>query len=73
MLGFAWYATRPPAVPPPTQKADRIVISNSQHSLTLYALEEPFRTYSVALGRATGPKQYQGDHKTPEGHYTVDA
>jgi murein L,D-transpeptidase YafK len=73
MLGFAWYATRPPAVPTPIEKTDRIVVWKSRHTLTLYAHRQPFRSYSVALGRAGGQKQSQGDHKTPEGHYTVDA
>jgi murein L,D-transpeptidase YafK len=73
MLGFAWYAARPPAAPAVTQQADHIVISKSHHTLILYAHGQPFRTYAVALGRAAGPKQFQGDHKTPEGHYTVDS
>ncbi len=32
------------------------------------------RTYKVALGRnPRGPKLRKGDHKTPEGLYTIDA
>lgn len=54
-------------------QTDRIVISKSGHTLTMYSHGQPTQTYKVALGRATGPKQFQGDHKTPEGHYTVDA
>lgn len=31
------------------------------------------RTYKVALGGTpVGPKQQQGDHKTPEGNYVLD-
>lgn len=58
--------------PAPAESADRIVISKSHHRLTLYAHGVEIHRYSVALGRATGPKEFQGDHKTPEGHYLVD-
>jgi len=35
---------------------------------------KPVKTYKVALGTEPfGPKQRQGDHKTPEGIYSVDA
>jgi murein L,D-transpeptidase YafK len=72
LLAFAWYSTRPPAQPLQHQ-ADRILISKSHHTLTLYSHGVAIKTYSVALGRASGPKQFANDHKTPEGHYTVDA
>ncbi len=61
-----------PSVAPKPPHADRIVVSKSHHTLTLMAAGKAIRSYSVALGRATGPKQFEGDHKTPEGHYFVD-
>jgi len=73
MLGLAGYATRPPATLAPTQQADRIVVTKSTHTLVLYRHGAVLRTYKVALGRATGPKQQQGDNRTPEGHYRIDA
>ncbi len=55
------------------QKADRIVIEKSQHRMTLFAGPTILRIYRIAIGRGpTGPKLQQGDHKTPEGDYTVD-
>jgi len=31
------------------------------------------KTYKISLGTTpVGPKQRQGDHKTPEGHYVID-
>jgi murein L,D-transpeptidase YafK len=69
MLAWAGYATRLPSM---TQSADRIVVSKSHHTLTLQAKGQSIRTYNVALGRANGPKQQQGDHRTPEGHYVID-
>lgn len=71
LLGFAWYATRP-AGAPLTQQADRIVVSKSGHTLTLYAHKVAIHTYKVSLGRSAGAKRQQGDHRTPEGRYVID-
>jgi murein L,D-transpeptidase YafK len=55
-------------------RADRIVVEKSAHKLTLFQGERPLKSYSVALGRAPeGTKQREGDHRTPEGRYVVDA
>lgn len=54
------------------RKADRIVIVKSQHSMTLMAEGQPLKSYKVALGTASGAKERQGDHKTPEGQYIID-
>lgn len=56
-----------------TQNADKILIEKSAHSLTLFRGGKVLKTYKVALGTvSTGVKTQQGDHKTPEGKYTVD-
>jgi murein L,D-transpeptidase YafK len=53
--------------------ADRIVVLKSERTLTLMHEGKPFKTYKVALGgEPIGPKTQQGDHKTPEGTYTID-
>lgn len=55
------------------QTADRIVIVKSTHTMTLMRNGHILRVYKVALGRgSTGPKERQGDHKTPEGQYVID-
>jgi len=42
--------------------------------MTLEGKGEVLKTYKVALGgRPVGAKGRQGDHKTPEGDYVVDA
>ncbi|MBV8113534.1 MAG: L,D-transpeptidase family protein [Silvibacterium sp.] len=42
--------------------------------MTLYSGDKVIHQYKVALGRGTyGPKERQGDHKTPEGEYFVDS
>ena len=55
------------------QRVDRIVVSKADHTMTLMSKGKAFRVYKVALGRGPdGPKEHQGDHKTPEGEYVID-
>jgi murein L,D-transpeptidase YafK len=55
-------------------QADKIVILKSAHSMTLLKGSKVLKTYKVALGSVpVGPKQVEGDHKTPEGTYLIDA
>jgi murein L,D-transpeptidase YafK len=56
------------------QVVDRIVVTKSTRTMTLESKGRALKTYKVALGgQPIGPKQQQGDHRTPEGEYTVDA
>ena len=57
---------------PPGVAADRIVVEKQAHRLTLLAKGRPLKSYAVALGRAAGPKERQGDGRTPEGKYVID-
>jgi murein L,D-transpeptidase YafK len=55
-------------------KVDRIVVEKSKRTLTLMDGRKALKTYKVALGgQPIGAKDRQGDHKTPEGIYSVDA
>ena len=55
------------------QHADKIIIEKSKRTLTLMHGKEALKTYKVTLGaEPVGPKDRQGDHKTPEGIYSVD-
>lgn len=55
-------------------KVDRIVIEKKKRTLELMAGAKILKTYKVALGgQPVGAKDRQGDHKTPEGIYSVDA
>ena len=57
----------------PTQ-ADKIVILKSARSMTLLSGGKVLKSYKVALGSVpVGPKLVEGDHKTPEGDYIIDA
>jgi PIN domain nuclease of toxin-antitoxin system len=44
--------------PPPTEKADRIIVEKSAHTMTLMHGDEVLKTYKVALSRdPVGPKE----------------
>lgn len=54
------------------QRIDLIVINKAQRSMTVYHQNNPLKKYKIALGfEPVGPKQQQGDGKTPEGIYTI--
>lgn len=55
------------------EQADQIIVIKSQHTLTILAHGKPIKTCKVALGPTLGPKEKQGDQKTPEGTYTIDS
>jgi murein L,D-transpeptidase YafK len=64
-------AAQQPAIP---QKADSVLILKKDHLLELLAGGKVIRTYKVALGQGgLAPKQQEGDGRTPEGHYIIDA
>ena len=52
---------------------DRIVIEKKARRLMLISGGEVLKTYRIALGGdPIGPKERQGDNKTPEGTYLID-
>ena len=54
--------------------ADRILIEKNERRLTLIAKGKVLKTYEIALGGdPSGPKERQGDNKTPEGTYVIDS
>ncbi|MGB8131799.1 MAG: L,D-transpeptidase family protein [Candidatus Angelobacter sp.] len=61
------------AIAAPVQ-ADKIVILKSARTMTLLSGGKVLKIYKVALGSVPiGPKRVEGDHKTPEGDYIIDA
>src|SRR5579863_4536731 len=53
---------------------DRILVEKSKRTMTLFSGDAVVKTYQVALGGdPVGPKRREGDHKTPEGFYTIDS
>ena len=54
--------------------ADKVLIEKKERRLTLLSKGEVIKTYRVALGKnPVGPKERQGDNKTPEGVYIIDS
>src|SRR5438270_10790256 len=52
---------------------DRIVVKKSVRKLSIFANGQKLKGYRIALGRnPVGPKQEEGDMKTPEGIYKID-
>lgn len=58
----------------PTVVVDRLVVYKSERKLVLLNQGMEVSSYKVALGsEPVGPKTRQGDHRTPEGVYTLDS
>ena len=53
---------------------NQLVVYKQQRKLVLLSHGRVVRTYKIALGgQPVGAKTRQGDHKTPEGSYVLDA
>jgi murein L,D-transpeptidase YafK len=53
-------------------KADKIVIEKAARKMSLYHKGAVLKTYNISLGgEPVGAKERQGDHRTPEGTYTI--
>jgi len=58
----------------PKGPADKILIEKNERRLTLFSKGKVLKTYKIALGgNPDGPKERQGDNKTPEGTYLIDS
>ena len=56
------------------QHADRVVVLKKERTLQLLNSGKVIKSYKIALGgNPVGPKERQGDHKTPEGTYILDS
>jgi len=52
---------------------DRILVEKSARKLSIFRDDKRLKSYRVALGRnPVGPKEQEGDMKTPEGIYKID-
>jgi murein L,D-transpeptidase YafK len=63
-----------PAPPLSFPEVDHILVEKSARTITLYAVDGSVHTIrGIQLGDApVGAKQFEGDEKTPEGHFTID-
>jgi murein L,D-transpeptidase YafK len=56
------------------EKADLVIVSKSESRLYLERAGKRFATFEVAFGgNRRGHKQQEGDERTPEGKYVLDA
>ncbi len=54
--------------------ANRVLIEKGARTLKLYSDGRLLKTYKIALGpNANGPKEREGDGRTPEGRYVIDS
>ncbi len=54
--------------------ADQLIIEKSARTMTLMSGDKVLKTYKVALSRVpVGRKEREGDHRVPEGEYTIDS
>lgn len=52
---------------------DKVLVEKKARRLTLLSNGQVVRTYRIALGgNPEGPKEREGDRKTPEGSYIID-
>jgi murein L,D-transpeptidase YafK len=71
LLGSAVAEERDLAAGP--DHADYVVVDKSERKLILYKAGRVLREFDVSLGQMpNGPKQREGDFRTPEGKYYLD-
>ena len=71
---FAVSVVRPARASSGLEPAEQILVVKSERRLYLLRGGEAFKAYRVALGlNPVGHKQREGDFRTPEGRYRVDA
>ena len=59
---------------PSLPQADHVQIKKAARKLLLIRDGQVYETFSISLGgHPTGPKLCEGDERTPEGRYTIDA
>jgi hypothetical protein len=69
-LVAAWFVSSAPVFAFP--HADRVIVHKKEHTMELMCNGKVLKTYKVALGRRSGPKEREGDLRTPEGKYVID-
>lgn len=70
-ISWYWYPTK--ALPNGTV-IDKLVVYKDKRKMEAYEGATLIKTYDIALGKnPVGHKQFEGDNKTPEGSYTINA
>lgn len=72
--GIATYYFYPEKKLPKGKTIDKIEVFKSKKKMLVYSEGKLLKTYSISLGKnARGHKAFEGDFKTPEGTYLIDA
>jgi murein L,D-transpeptidase YafK len=71
---FLKLGSQPPPLVARDSRATSILVEKQERRLTLFRDQQTIKTYRVSLGgNPVGPKQREGDSRTPEGNYTIDS
>ena len=64
----------PPALAAKSQQADKIIVSKADRTMYLLQGDTVLKRYRISMGSDwdQGPKQREGDERTPEGDYRID-
>ena len=74
LLGVVIYNSYPEKKLPANAEIDYILVKKSDRQLLAYSKQKLLKTYQISLGDSPiGHKEYEGDEKTPEGVYTINA
>ncbi|MDV6169904.1 L,D-transpeptidase family protein [Flavobacterium sp. DG1-102-2] len=66
-----WYPDKPL---PKDVIIDKLVVHKAKRVMEAYSGNTVIKTYNIALGKnPIGHKEFEGDKKTPEGRYTINA
>lgn len=72
-IAIAWY-WYPGTRLPKGKTIDKLIVHKSERKMEAYSGNELLKTYDIALGKnPVGHKEYEGDTKTPEGIYIINA
>jgi murein L,D-transpeptidase YafK len=72
-IGLFLYLVFPEKKLPPNIQIDKLVVYKSKRELLAYSKGQMIKKYTISLGsRPIGAKEFEGDKKTPEGHYYIN-
>jgi murein L,D-transpeptidase YafK len=72
-LSFAMFSHASTTVTLDGKPVDKVLVMKSEHKLLLQNKGETLKSYRISLGKKPkGPKQREGDSRTPEGYYWID-
>lgn len=74
IIGAVIYNLYPEKKLPTNTEIDYIIVKKSNRQLLAYSKQKLIKTYQISLGDSpVGHKEFEGDEKTPEGVYVINA